>query len=60
LTTQSSKRPGYLHPLDIGDVLIRRSGDDPHSDFHSLSNPTTLKTPSGDYKTQNFSQEDFI
>ncbi len=27
---------------------------------HCLSDPTTLKTPPGDYKTQNFSQEDFI
>jgi hypothetical protein len=49
-----------MHPLDIGVVLIQCSGDDPHSNSHSLSDPTTLKTPSGDYKTQNFSEKDLI
>ncbi len=29
-------------------------------DSHSLSDPTTLKTPPGDYETQNFSRDDFI
>ena len=27
---------------------------------HSLSDPTTLKTPSGDYKTRNFAWDDFF
>jgi hypothetical protein len=30
------------------------------NDSYSLSDPTTLKTPPGDYETQNFSREDFI
>ncbi len=31
----SSKRPGYPHPLDIGGVLLRCSGNDPHSDLYN-------------------------
>jgi hypothetical protein len=46
--------------MDIGDVLLQRSGNDTLNNSYSLSDPTTLKTPTGDYETQNFSREDFI
>ncbi len=52
----------YFHFNDnsnhLNDLVIRIFC--PHSDSLILSDLTILKTPSGDYKTQNFSQEDLI